>query len=313
MQKGNASPPEDKWLVGLLLSVLALALTSNSAWSESEGYGPPGQLYSVGEHRLHLFCVGDGEQTVIFDSGVGGNYLDWVQVQPKVSKFTRVCSYDRAGYGWSEAGPRPRISSVIVDELRSLLQAAEITPPYILVGHSFGGLNIQNFAGRFNTEVSALVLVDAVHPEQFQRFEENGIEVPVANSRRIMLGSREQVTYGIPEQLHDIAFLLAREEKAMGAMYNEVRNMPESSATTANLDMPDVPIVVISHGERVWEEKPLTNNMEQVWQELQTELANKNGYSKQIIADSSGHQIQLDQPHLIIDVIKELVTQPTTK
>ena len=313
MLKGYVTPAENKALVYLLLSVWVYALSSTSAWSEIEGHAPPGQLFSVGEHKLHLFCAGDGRQTVIFDSGVGGNYLDWIQVQPKVSNFTRACSYDRAGYGWSEPGPRPRISSVIVDELRSLLQAAEISPPYILVGHSFGGLIIQNFAGRFNTEISALVLVDAVHPEQFQRFKENGIEVPVANSRRIMLGSREQVTHGMPEQLHDIAFLLAREEKALGAMYNEVRNMPESSAITMDLDMPNVPIIVISHGERVWENKPLTNKMEQVWQDLQTDLASKNNNSKQIIADNSGHQIQLDQPNLIIDVIKELVTQPTNK
>src|SRR5215470_15533903 len=101
---------------------------------------PPGQLVSVGSHRLHIRCDGNGSPPVIFDAALGGSSLSWSLVQPAVASFTRACSYDRAGFGWSDAGPLPRTAGRIADEWRTLLERTGVAPPFLPVGHSFGGL-----------------------------------------------------------------------------------------------------------------------------------------------------------------------------
>jgi len=119
------------------------------------------------EHRLHLRCEGDGTPAVIFDAALGGSSLSWSLVQPGVARVTRACAYDRAGFGWSDAGPLPRTAGRIADELRMLLREAGVQPPYILVGHSFGGLVMRLFAARHREEVAGLVLIEPAIPEEW--------------------------------------------------------------------------------------------------------------------------------------------------
>ena len=109
---------------------------------------PLGRLVSVGYHRLHLYCTGHGSPTIVLEAGIGGNHLDLIRIQPGLSKTTRVCSYDRAGYGWSGPGPKPRTASRIAGELELLLRNARIDGPIVLVGHSFGGALSLYYAGR---------------------------------------------------------------------------------------------------------------------------------------------------------------------
>src|SRR5215207_4765289 len=141
-------------LVALCFLVAAAGFTYQTIATEQDkaAYPPPGQLVDVGGHRLHIQCVGTGSPTVITESGLGGTSLDWSLVQPAVAQTTRICSYDRAGWGWSDPGPSPRTSGRIVEELRSLLAAAGIAGPYVLVGHSVGGLHAQLFASRYAPE-----------------------------------------------------------------------------------------------------------------------------------------------------------------
>jgi pimeloyl-ACP methyl ester carboxylesterase len=127
----------------------------------------PGRLIDVGGFRLHLNCSGNGSPAVIFDAALGASSISWSLVQPEVASLTRACSYDRAGFGWSDAGPLPRTAGRITDELRVLLTRAEISPPFILVGHSFGGLVVRVFAARYRSDVSGMVLVDPAHPEDW--------------------------------------------------------------------------------------------------------------------------------------------------
>ena len=141
---------------------------------------PPGIMVGVGSHQLHIHCTGRGSPVVVFESGLGGTSLDWSKVQPAVSAFTRACSYDRAGYGWSEPGPRPRHAVRLAAELDRLLTYADVPPPYVLVGHSFGGLAIRMFAARREHTVAGLVLVDAVHERQFQHMKAAGVQTPTA-------------------------------------------------------------------------------------------------------------------------------------
>lgn len=128
----------------------------------------PGRLVSIGTHRLHLHCAGSGSPPVVFDAALGGSSLSWTYVQPAVAEFTTACAYDRAGFGWSDAGPMPRTAARIAAELHDLLTVARIAPPYVLVGHSFGGLSIRAYASRHPADVAGLVFVDPAHPEEWR-------------------------------------------------------------------------------------------------------------------------------------------------
>lgn len=128
---------------------------------------PPGRLVDVGGFRLHINCAGHGSPSVVFDAALGGSSLSWTLVQREVASFAHVCSYDRAGFGWSDAGPLPRTAGRVADELRVLLDRAGEAPPYVLVGHSFGGLVMRIFATKFRRDTAALVLVDPAHPEDW--------------------------------------------------------------------------------------------------------------------------------------------------
>jgi pimeloyl-ACP methyl ester carboxylesterase len=127
-------------------------------------------MVDVGGYRLHLYCTGEGSPTVILEAGGGNPWLSWYQVQPQVAQFTRVCSYDRAGLGWSDPSPKPRTTKVIADELHTLLHNAGITAPFVLVGHSLGGLDARMFASQYPSEAVGMVLVDSSHPDQDDRF-----------------------------------------------------------------------------------------------------------------------------------------------
>jgi hypothetical protein len=115
-------------------------------------YCPPGKLVDIGAHRLHISCAGQGSPTVVLEYGHQASYLDWYLVQPEIARFSRVCSYDRAGYGWSDLSPAPRVPSVMAEEMHTLLRAAGEAPPYILVGHSFGSFDAVMFAHKFPNE-----------------------------------------------------------------------------------------------------------------------------------------------------------------
>ena len=143
----------------------------------------PGRLVDVGGHRLHIDCAGQGPVTVVFDAALGGSSLSWWYVKPEVARSARACAFDRAGFGWSDAGPMPRTAGRISSELRTLLDRAEVPPPYLLVGHSFGALSLRLFAARHRQDVAGLVLVEPAFPEDWVAPGEH-------ERRRVELGMR---------------------------------------------------------------------------------------------------------------------------
>src|SRR5918993_1143899 len=158
-------------LLGLVVALLVLAVAGAiyqaiATERAERAYPPPGQMVGVGGHSLHINCVGRGSPTVVLDAGSGGFSAHWVRVQREVSGTTGVCSYDRAGMGWSEMGPEPRDVKQISIELHTLLKGASIEGPYVLVGHSFGGLYVRTYAARYPDEVAGVVLVDSSSPKQ---------------------------------------------------------------------------------------------------------------------------------------------------
>src|ERR671921_217182 len=157
--------------VALLALAVAGAIYQAIATELAErAYPPPGEMVDVRGHNLHINCVGQGSPTVVLDGGSGGFSAQWVRVQREVSDTTRVCAYDRAGMGWSEMGPDPRDAKRISSELHTLLGKAGIEGPYVLVGHSYGGLHMQTYAARYPDEVAGVALVDSsTEPDQFSQ------------------------------------------------------------------------------------------------------------------------------------------------
>jgi pimeloyl-ACP methyl ester carboxylesterase len=160
-----------KWLsIGLIaLIVLGVIFQAIATESDRRTYTPIGQLYPVEGHQMHMICTGEGSPTVILEAGAGHFSATWARVQPMVAQFTRVCVYDRAGYGWSELGPEPRDARQIAAELHVLLDVAGVEPPYVLAGHSLGGIYIRVFNTAYPGEVIGMALIDATHPDNWVR------------------------------------------------------------------------------------------------------------------------------------------------
>jgi pimeloyl-ACP methyl ester carboxylesterase len=162
-------------LLGLVVALFALAVVgaiyqSIATELAERAYPPPGEMVDVGGYSLHINCEGQGSPTVVLDAGSGAFSAHWVRVQQEVSGITRVCAYDRAGMGWSEMGPDPRDAKQVSSELHTLLKGAGIKGPYVLVGHSFGGMYMQTYAARYPDEVAGVVLVDSsTDPDQFSQ------------------------------------------------------------------------------------------------------------------------------------------------
>src|SRR5689334_6248989 len=148
-------------------AVFLILLLLVPAWGQHDGdpppFSPPGQLIDIGGWHLHLNCTGSSrasQPTVVLESGIGDFSVEWSLVQPGVAKFARVCSYDRAGDGWSEMGPHPRTFHQIAYELHTLLDKASVKPPLILVGHSYGGGLVRQYQSIYPSEVAGIVLVE---------------------------------------------------------------------------------------------------------------------------------------------------------
>lgn len=276
------------------------------------GLKRPGQLVDIGTHALHIYCRGEGSPSVIIDSGLGSLALEWFDIQGILARHVKACIYDRAGYGWSHPGPQPRTSSRIVDELYLLLKTAQIPGPYVLAGHSFGGYNMQLFASRYPDETAGLVLVDSSHADQIQRFSAPPIKVrlvpAIKGKYTITQFSQPKVHPNVPAKLKGIINLLLHSPALRQAMASEFLNFNQSALEVKIAGaLPEVPLIVLTRGKRVWPEGYRGDLMEKLWFELQGELASRSSHYVQFIANESGHYIHLDQPRLVIDAIRQVI------
>jgi pimeloyl-ACP methyl ester carboxylesterase len=157
-------------LVGLVLLLAVAGATYQSIATRAEVRRSPeaGRLVDVGGYRLKINCTGRGSPTVVLEAGLSDVSVEWKHVQPEIARFSRVCSYDRAGYGGTDPGPMPRTSAQIAHELHALLQHAGEAPPYLLVGSSFGGYPVRVFNGEYPDQVVGLVLADATQEDQYE-------------------------------------------------------------------------------------------------------------------------------------------------
>ena len=292
--------------------VLALVAATTVQWSLSllalERNPPPGDLVVVGGRQMHLLCQGQGSPAVILESGIPGASMGWASVMEDIASFARVCAYDRAGYGWSEAGPEPRTISHITTELRELLRTAGVDPPYVLVGHSFGGLVVQLYASRFPGEVAGMVLVDSSHPNQARR--PGGLDrmghvafrlkllAPLGIARLMI-----DVPGGDPESRPSSVRTMEKEvlatTRSFRALASELEGLRESLNLAAE-NRPRLgrkPLVVLAEGRRKME----------FWHAMQEQLTELSDSSEWQVVDGSGHFIHQDEPGIVVDAVRRVV------
>jgi pimeloyl-ACP methyl ester carboxylesterase len=318
-----------KWtkriMAGLLILIVVLITVTYAAGAFAKRQIarqnlPPGQWTDIDYYSMHIYCTGKGSPTVILEAGLNDFYVTWAKVQPEIAKHTRVCSYDRAGLGWSQASPDPRTTEVMVEELHTLLRNTGIEGPYILVGHSFGGIVVRSFARQYPAEVAGMVLVDSAHEQQISRlsFLQGTADKVVAQFRALSFLSSSGLMAIFPGMIPNRAFpegayrqyqaVLATTGYFTGAIA-ETSAFYSAAPQSAPASLEDLPLVVLHHGipDSTTDSSMQQVRFEQEWTLMQDELASMSTNSKQIIAERSGHYIQFDQPELVIDSILELI------
>ena len=301
-----------QWHFRTFLLLLTLTAPPFITLVEAKETFHKGKLINVGTHRLHINCAGMGSPTIIFDSGIGGFSLEWSKIQKNLIKNNlKVCSYDRAGYGWSDSGPQPRTTARITKELKTLLIQANITGPYLLVGHSFGGFNIRYFASEYPQLIAGLILIDSSHPQQFNTDEFKTTKLrkikPIKNASSFSFNIIQPIiANNFPKENKRVARILMSTKKSLRTLVNELENMETSAiqlAERSNHKPYDFPVMVITRGMRVWPNDRLGNKKEQQWTKLQYDLENISNNSDHFFAHKSGHAIHLDEPEFVTDKI----------
>ena len=274
---------------------------------------PPGSLVELNGRKVHVLCAGEGSPTVILEAGLPASSLTWMSVFPEIAELTQVCAYDRPGYGWSQPTTSPRTAETIVQELRVLLQSTGIQPPYILVGHSFGGLLMQLYATRFPNEFTGMVLVDSSHPDQAHRtLDLQEIDTisfamktlgPIGIVRLLFpvpAGNPESRDVSVREQERELLMTsrtLRTATREMSGLRESLRQVTEST-----VDLGSKPLVVLSEGRRRAES----------WQALQEDLSRMSTNSEWQVVDGAGHFVQHDQPDVVVDAVRRVIEKLET-
>ena len=298
------------WGGGVL--VLALVAATTVQWVLShlafERNSAPGEMVVVDGRQVHLLCQGQGSPAVILESGIPGISLGWASVMEDIASFARVCAYDRAGYGWSEAGPEPRTISNITTELRELLRTAGVDPPYVLAGHSFGGLVVQLYASRFPDEVAGMVLVDSSHPDLARRTGDLDRMGRVAFRLKLLapLGIARlmiDAPSGNPESRPGSVRAMEKEvlatTRSFRAVASEMKGLRESLNQTAE-NRPRLgwkPLVVLTEGRRKME----------FWHAMQEQFTELSDSSEWQVVNGAGHFIHQDEPGIVVDAVRRVV------
>jgi pimeloyl-ACP methyl ester carboxylesterase len=314
------------WGVGVALAlVVGLGLAGGlyeavSSRGDGLAYPPRGRMVDVGGHRWRIDCVGAGSPTVVLDAGLGETGLDWSLVQPGIGTLTRVCAYDRAGMGWSEAGAGPRTPARIAGELHALLGAAGVGPPYVLVGHSLAGKYARMFAARYPGEVAGLVLVDG-RPEHVDEMTSPAEQRAFAGAvgaqaraygwaRRLgvarLAGRWLGGTAAMPDRLRTEMALLAVRPGAIGATAAEARARADGDAELrAAGSLGDRPLAVLVSGQSA--------RMTPHWEEGQRRQAGLSTDSQLIVVKGSSHFIHWDAPQVVVDAVRSVVLRARAK
>jgi len=329
-------------------TLLSVAFHAVPAWAESKSsqppFPPPGRLIDIGGWRLHLNCTGESrapQPTVILESGVGDFSVEWSLVQPGVARFARVCSYDRAGDGWSDLGPHPRTMHQIVYELHTLLGKAGIKPPLVLVGHSYGGWLIRLYASTYPADVAGMVLVET-GADNPRRMSPDGklvrssdlamrraippvqvsdplrvSDIPSDALSKMTAGIQEAAKHAnepprdkLPPDARQMRTWALGQVGHVAAAVNPFENEElaglRAERTKIRYQLGDMPLIVLTRGMPE-EDGPDAKGLEEEHRRDHKAIAGMSSNGKLVIAARSGHHIQLDEPELVINAIREVL------
>jgi pimeloyl-ACP methyl ester carboxylesterase len=333
----------------LAVLILSLSVAAQQPANTRSYPPPPGKLVDVGGWRIHLNCTGRSKPdapTVVLEAGALGFSFDWSLVQPGVARFARVCSYDRAGHAWSDPGPAPRTMRQVAYELHTALANLNIKPPYVLVGHSLGGLRVRTFASQYPKEVVGMVLIDSAHEDSTRNFKGKRVRSRELSEGRTIPPIQTSISIAdktlSPGEIQRIEKLLNRTgplkiEAPFNRLTPRIQKMrlwalaqPQhyasnnensffeaykgeeyaemfSARKAEDYPLGDLPLIVLTRGKS---ELPDTEEGRQDNEERkreQLDLLRLSRNSKQIIAEASGHDIQLEDPALVIDAVRGVV------
>jgi pimeloyl-ACP methyl ester carboxylesterase len=333
------------------VAVLVIFCASSAAQaqdtSNSPPLPPPGRLIDLGGWRLHLNCGGErhaSRPTVLLEAGAGDFSVDWSLVQPSVSRFARVCSYDRAGAGWSDLGPRPRTMHQIVYEIHTLLEKAGERPPYVLVGHSFGGGLVRLYELKYPADVVGIVLVEAGGDNPWRKTPDKGLvrssdlatgkAIPAVRTSDPLRESEipERFVTTIKDQVRQLSphandpprdKLPADAQRMRTWSYAQVKmhisndnpfeaeelGILRAQRTRTEHVLGDMPLIVLSRG-LPQDSSAAGRTGEDEHRTDQATLVALSRVGKHIIGKRSGHHIPLDEPELVVAAIRDVVARP---
>lgn len=302
-------------IVGIALVAAAGATYETVAGSSDHlAYQPAGRLIDMGGYSMHIDCRGEGSPTVVMDAGLGGSSVDWSLVQPEVAFTTRVCTYDRAGMGWSEVSPLARTPAAIAEELHQLLDRAGVLGPFILVGHSLAGKTIRMFAAAHPADVAGMVLVDArseyvdaLTPEADQdafavALDLQGAVYSVARRLGVarLFGAGLVGAPLLPTSVATEIALLQTQPMAIEETTLEGTSRTADDRSLAGAALGSIPLVVVASASSM---ASIPN-----WSTAQHRLAALSTRGELVIAES-GHAIQLERPRFVIDGIARVLSE----
>lgn len=325
-----------RWIGSISLGLTVAGVASGAYQIVGEArdrrrYPPPGELVDIGGRRLHLLRAGEGGPAVVIASSLGETGVGWAEIQRRLAEHTTVIAYDRAGLGWSDPGPWPTGRRMVAD-LHALLSAEGVPPPYVLVGHSLGGLLMRLYQTTHPEQVAALVVVDSSHPDQQRRLRASsaGWQVSRAHSwlrvakfavrplgwTRLRARGAEIPTHlrrGLPPETAAGAMAMRLSSRQRRADVREMAAFPSLAAEVGRAvpsgpgSLARLPLVVITrdaNAKLLWPPEA-----EAVWQELQADLALLSERTTHLHATVGDHFVHRADPDLVVRVIAELVDQ----
>jgi pimeloyl-ACP methyl ester carboxylesterase len=317
-------------------SCFAQAKLPKAAVIDDVVYTRPARLVDIGGgQRLNLYCLGSGSPTVILDAGMGDSTISWAMVQPAMAKTTRVCSFDRAGLGFSDAARRTSTPVNQAEDLHALLRAAGIKPPYVMVGHSLAGMNVRVYADKYRDDVVGMVIVDGSHEDQsaegwalsapgdkekYDRYLEDqhacidaarqGL-APGTKMFEKCLGDTKDPRFSAA--INQAQAIYGATEKWQAAVASERENVFYASADETRKtrsDFGDMPIIVLTHSPfptRTGESRNERNRKTLSWEGLHLRVAAMSTRGVNEIVPDAGHYIQYDKPQVVIDAVNQAV------